>query len=41
MTKVVIMQKEVGMSGPHMPSSIHERTHHRSSTKEALHIEDP
>ena len=35
----MIMQIEVGTSSPHMPSSIHERTHHRSSSKKALHIE--
>ena len=40
-TKLVIMEIEVGTSSPHMPSTIHERTHHRSSTKEALHIKGP
>ena len=27
----MIMQVEVGASSPHVPGSIHERTHHRSS----------
>ena len=29
---------KVGTSSPNVPSSIHERTHHRSSSKEALHV---
>ena len=33
------MQIEMGTSSPHVPGSIHERTHHRSSSKEALHIQ--
>ena len=32
------MKIEVGMASPDMPSSIHERTHHRSCSKEAFHV---
>ena len=36
--KLMIMKIEVGMASPNMPSSIHERTHHRSCSKETLHV---
>ena len=31
--KLIIMKIKVGTSSPHVPSSIHERTHHRSSSE--------
>ena len=37
--ELVIMEIKVGTSSPYMPSTIHECTHHRNSSKEALHIE--
>ena len=33
----MIMKIKEGTSSPYMPSSIHERTYHRSSTKEVFH----
>ena len=36
--ELIIMKIKVGTSSPNVPSSTHERTHQRSSSKEVFHV---
>ena len=37
--KLIIMKIKVGTSSPNLPSTIHERAHHRSSSKKAFRVQ--